>query len=434
MGSWNRSTYSFSYKPGSTDFYGNDPDYPKIIASGEGSVTVVAVKASLASASLSAQSSVTAVAREILLIQPDLDGDAGTVTVATEVLKGIVFIDGESSATVTSLKFAKAASGIAVTSSADVVGTEVLLGSSAISVSSNLTVVGRRGQLIDSALSGSVTTTIDALKIPAIALSTSGSLTVNSTALEILLASTAITTCDVDLSAVSLKFALGSSSIVISSNVSAVALKFAKGSSSTSGSGDLSATALEILLAGAALDQTVFVTTIGREILGAASSINISTRVLWAGATAFNASRTGEDVRTPRTLVVIDNMPLSEHNRKMTTNVVRSFVENVNWESSKSRYYKNANGRRTFDISWSYLPGERDDTADLRFGRNKIQSIAADPDVHTVKILNFDTDGETPYSEDSYTVMVTGYSENLIRRDVSNGVYLWDCQLQLEEV
>ena len=80
------------------------------------------------------------------------------------------------------------------------------------------------------------------------------------------------------------------------------------------------------------------------------------------------------------------------------------------------------------------LPGERENTVDQRFGRNKIKEIARDPDTHTLKVLNLDSDGTTPYTETEYTVLVRGYSEKLIRRDISNNMYFWDCSIQLEEV
>lgn len=225
-----------------------------------------------------------------------------------------------------------------------------------------------------------------------------------------------------------------SSIIQVSSDVSVSMQKIVLASSTISITSSSSSTLRKVNLAKVNSIQEAIAFAIASVELSLSASIAIQSRFLIAGFTAFNENRQGEDVRTPRTLLVIDDKPLSEHNRKLTSSITRSFVENRNWSSSRSRYYKTSGNRRTFSINWSYLPGERDDTADLRFGRNKIQSIASDPDVHELKILNFDTDGETPYSEDVYEVVVTNYSENLIRRDVSNGVYLWDCSLELEEV
>jgi hypothetical protein len=45
-----------------------------------------------------------------------------------------------------------------------------------------------------------------------------------------------------------------------------------------------------------------------------------------------------------------------------------------------------------------------------------------------------DETGTTPYSETSYNVLVKDYSETLIRRDIPNDVYFWDCSMSLEEV
>jgi hypothetical protein len=45
-----------------------------------------------------------------------------------------------------------------------------------------------------------------------------------------------------------------------------------------------------------------------------------------------------------------------------------------------------------------------------------------------------DESGTTPYSETSYNVLVKDYNETLIRRDIPNEVYLWDCSMSFEEV
>lgn len=297
-----------------------------------------------------------------------------------------------------------------------------------------LTSSAARMKEVDSALSGSLTLSATATRLPTIDIALSGSASLSSSTLAFRVINVNIDGPDADLQSIARAVISGGSFIGSDLNLTASSIKFAYAAATPSGSGSVTASGKEILYASAALDQTAFVVVVGKEVIGAEASVAISSRVVWAGFTCFNASRVGEDVSTPRTLLVIDNLPLSEHNRKMSSSVVRSFAEQRNWSATRSRYYKNANGRRTFSINWTYLPGDRVDTADLRFGRDKIQSIASDPDVHQLKLLEFDTDGETPYTEDSYEVIVTGYSENLVRRDIPNSVYLWDCNLELEEV
>jgi hypothetical protein len=137
-----------------------------------------------------------------------------------------------------------------------------------------------------------------------------------------------------------------------------------------------------------------------------------------------------------RTLFTLDNKPLTNHNRVFDSSLSPLFIENRNWDNRSNRYYKRAtsSGRRTFNLSWSMLPNSMEDTVDLRHGRDFLNSIAEDPDAHVLKVLNQDENGLTAYTETSYTVFVRGYSETLVRRYVNEGVYLYDCNLTLEEV
>ena len=177
----------------------------------------------------------------------------------------------------------------------------------------------------------------------------------------------------------------------------------------------------------------VITVTVGQEILYISPQPTGAASVLSVSAIRFSPSIV-EDTQQIRPLMLIDGKPLTEHNRQTSVTLVDSFVENKNWNSTRSRYYKTASPRKSFSINWSNLPSKRDQTVDLKFGRDKIREIASDPDVHVVKFLEMDSDGTTPYTETEYNVIVKSYSENLIRREVETGMYLWDCSLQLEEV
>jgi hypothetical protein len=136
-----------------------------------------------------------------------------------------------------------------------------------------------------------------------------------------------------------------------------------------------------------------------------------------------------------RTLFTLDDKPLTNHNRQFETSLSPLFIENKNWNNRSNRYYKRAtgSGRRTFTISWAMLPNAMSDTVDSRHGRDFLNSIAKDPDIHELKILNQDENGVTAYTETAYRVFVRSYSETLIRRYIHQGVYLYDCSLTLEE-
>lgn len=137
-----------------------------------------------------------------------------------------------------------------------------------------------------------------------------------------------------------------------------------------------------------------------------------------------------------RTLFTLDNKPLTNHNRNIEISLSPLFIENKNWNNRSNRYYKRAtsSGRRTFNLSWTMLPNSLEDTVDQKHGRDFLNSIAEDPDTHVLKVLNQDQNGLTAYTETSYTVFVRSYSETLIRRYIDEGVYLYDCNLSLEEV
>jgi hypothetical protein len=136
-----------------------------------------------------------------------------------------------------------------------------------------------------------------------------------------------------------------------------------------------------------------------------------------------------------RTLLILDNKPLTNHNRDLDVQLAPSFIENFNWSNRKSRYYKTADssGRKVFNITWKFLPNYMEKTVDNRHGRDFISSVSEDPDVHVLKVINQDQNGLTPYTETSYNVFVRSYSETLLRRDLSDGVYYFDCNLTLEE-
>lgn len=142
------------------------------------------------------------------------------------------------------------------------------------------------------------------------------------------------------------------------------------------------------------------------------------------------------DEASIRTLLILDGKPLTNHSRNFEVSLSPVFVETTNWNNKKNRYYKRSStsGRKTFTIAWKDLPNSMEKTVDLRHGRDYIHSVAEDPDAHELKIINQNESGTTPYTESTYTVFITNYSESLNRRYLSEGVYLYDCNLTLEEV
>lgn len=196
---------------------------------------------------------------------------------------------------------------------------------------------------------------------------------------------------------------------------------------------NLTSTSTKIAYASSNLSIEGYKVVVGKEILFAKVSVGITSNVIFVTPIRFSPSIV-EDTQSIRTLLLLDDKPLTEHNRTFSMSVNKSFVENNNWNNSRNRYYKTNGTRRSLSISWSFVPNNRENTVDLKFGRDMIKRIANDPDVHTLRYLNIDSDGLTPYTEQQFDVIVKNYSEKLIRRDLDSDVYFWDCNLELEEI
>lgn len=168
-------------------------------------------------------------------------------------------------------------------------------------------------------------------------------------------------------------------------------------------------------------------------VVPASASIIASFGIELYSLERFNSSII-EDSFNIRPFFMIDDLPLSEHNRTTSSSTQILNVSNSNWKGAKSIYYKKNGVKRTFTFQWKMLPGKRDNTVDNNLGRNGVIDKANDPSVHTLEIKNLDTDGLTPYTTEVYNVLVTEYSETLIRRDLVGDDYYWDCNLSLQEV
>lgn len=189
-------------------------------------------------------------------------------------------------------------------------------------------------------------------------------------------------------------------------------------------------------IAKASSQSSILTTTSFRSIMIVlvANQIAINSRTIINPPIRFSPNYIDES--SIRTLLILDGKPLTNHQRELDVSLSPVFIENSNWNNKRTRYYKRAtsSGRKTFAIKWGNLPNAMDNTVDQRHGRDYIHSIAEDPDSHELKIINQNEDGLTPYTETTYTVFVKDYSETLVRRYLSEGVYLYECNLTLEEV
>ena len=252
-----------------------------------------------------------------------------------------------------------------------------------------------------------------------------------------------------------MKFAFSESSPSSSASLSQTVIKIANSASTLSSSADTTVSSIKIAAAAVVTSASVSLSSAGVKISQAVSALSSSLQLTVAGKISLatiiiNLVEVGNmtaeaikfavngvvDTSVIRTFMLIDGKAIANDNRIFESGLEPIFTQNTNWNNRKTRYYKSTSraGRRTFNLSWSWLPNSLEYTADQKEARDYIKTIAADPSHHILKIVNLDESGATPPTETSYNVLVKDYNESLIRRDLSNDVYFWDCSITLEEV
>ena len=295
--------------------------------------------------------------------------------------------------------------------------TRIKLAESIIVIDGATLTLGTRIKLAFADLSGNVTVSVEAEEILFATATLSAESSVSVEAEEILLAQAAINS---------------------NSNVTVASIKLAKASVSITSTSALTAAAKRIQFISSALSSNVNLFVAGKITLAtiriAINNLgNVSARAIkFVAGNVISAS----DISDIRTVLLIDDKPITNHNRKLGVSVDPIFVENINWNNRKSRYYKSSArpARRTFNLSWSYVPNSHSHTVDGKRGRDYLKEIAGKPQHHVLKIVNMDENSNVPYTETSYNVLVKDYSETLIRRDLVDDIYFFDCSMSLEEV
>jgi hypothetical protein len=238
-----------------------------------------------------------------------------------------------------------------------------------------------------------------------------------------------------NVGSIATKLSISSCALSSDSSVSSSVKKIAKALSQITPSSAMTVSGTKIVFALTNLSSQINVAILGKIAL-ATIKINLGQIVnITAGAIKFSSSGI-VDSSMIRTFMLLDGRAITNHNRIFDSGLEPIFTQNKNWNNRKTRYYKSTSrsGRRTFSLSWSWLPNLLEYTADQKEARDYIKTIASDPSHHVLKIINLDESGLTPPTETSYNVLVKDYNESLIRRDLSNDVYFWDCSITLEEV
>jgi hypothetical protein len=329
-----------------------------------------------------------------------------------------VLLSGSTNLTISVIKFADTAVLLSSSSDVSVSSYKITFADVALTALSVTVTVAteRQDALVD--VSANTTMTVDMMKFAYSESSLSSSSDASSTITRISeIASTLSSAADITVE--SFKIAISSTAVSASSSLTSAAVKISQAVSALSSS-------VQLAVAGKISLATI------RIVLEEVGAVVVQTPVVFAQSIVA----AGIDSSIYRTLVLLDGKPLTIHNRKLDMGVEQIFTETVNWNNRKTRYYKSSSraGRRTFSMSWSWLPNSINYTVDGNSGRDFIKRVAEDPRHHVLKIINMDETGTTPYSETSYNVLVKDYSETLIRRDIPNDVYFWDCSMSLEEV
>ena len=237
-----------------------------------------------------------------------------------------------------------------------------------------------------------------------------------------------------------LRIAIASASVSSSLSVGQVAVaKTSNASSVMSAETNVSSNAARIAFIAAVLSSHLDLSIAGKLFLMTIRINILNNTNLVPRITRYQPSSGGVEVldtQEIRTLLSINNRVITNHNRVLQSSTEPVFVENKNVNNIRSRYYKSTTraSRKVFALSWSYLPNSKEKTVDQRWARDYILSIANDPDYHVLKITNMDASGVAPSTETSYNVLVTDYNETLIRRDIADDTYYWDCSITLGEV
>jgi hypothetical protein len=230
--------------------------------------------------------------------------------------------------------------------------------------------------------------------------------------------------------------------IDVSSNIIATMRKNSFAASIITPSSTVNTIARKIKFASSIINSNVNLIVIGKIVLITArinqlfNNTDITVQAIKFSNTVVHA--TTVDFSSIRSLLMLDGVPLTNQNRKLDVSAAPIFIENLNWQGDASRYYKNASAnsatKRTFNLQWTFIPNFENKTVDLRASRNFLNKKSKDGDVHTLTILKQDENGTTPYTEENVDVLIVNYSENLIRRDLVDNVYYFDCSMSLQEV
>jgi hypothetical protein len=233
------------------------------------------------------------------------------------------------------------------------------------------------------------------------------------------------------------KEALAQSIISSNASVSVTMIKTAKAFAVINALSSVETIATRVGFISSSLSGNVNLTIVGKISLATIKINILNNSNIVAQTIRFSNSITADSTLI-RSLLMLDGVPLTNQSRRLDVQANPIYIENSNWQGDSSRYYKNtssgAGAKRVFSLQWSFIPNYENKTVDLRASRNYINRKSKDGDVHTLTIIKQDESGTTPYTEENIDVLITDYTEDLIRRDLVDDVYYFNCAMSLQEV
>ena len=125
-------------------------------------------------------------------------------------------------------------------------------------------------------------------------------------------------------------------------------------------------------------------------------------------------------------LLSINGQQITEHNRKISLTIDQSGADIELARGVLRRYIRK--NKKSFNLSFSYLPNTTEKTADGRVGRDYLNSIANIRGTVSVSIKM------SPEDEfETYVCFVNSYTEKLVRRDIGNQCSYYDVTIDLGE-
>ena len=126
-------------------------------------------------------------------------------------------------------------------------------------------------------------------------------------------------------------------------------------------------------------------------------------------------------------LIAINGIELTDQGR-LFNEVNNEKLVDVELANGGLRRYHKAH-KKTFSFSWDWCPNASSDTSDLKGGRDTIKSLAMSGTSMTLTLRNHPTQAAA-----TYTVVLSSYTEDLLRRDYVGNKYFYSIKLDLVEI